>query len=176
MEINEILAQLKSLSKQADETIASMKYKESQMFEEYCESLTNKIKDIYTEISPLLQMIGDGTYFVPVTEKVYGTKHPCDTPYGYGLILEKNAFNFGTHNYLGWSYSYRIRSDFDGFKGDMNTEYIRQHYKMLVDNWDAWKETVFSEFMKQYTERIEKRLANATEQFETHKEEWTFRE
>lgn len=169
MEINEILAQLKSLSKQADETIASMKYRESQMFEEYCESLTNKIKDIYTELSPLLQMIGEGTYSIHVTDRTLDH-------YGYGLILEKNMFNFGRYTRSGWIYGHRIRSDFDGFKGDSNTEDMRCHYKMLVDNWDAWKETVFTEFTKQYTERIEKRLANATEQFETHKEEWTFRE
>ena len=169
MEINEILTRLKSLNKQADETIASMKYKESQMFEEYCESLTNKIKDIYTELFPILQMIGEETYSIHVTDRTLDH-------YGYGLIIEKNMFNFGRYTRNGWIYGYRIRSDFDGFKGDSNTEDMRCHYKMLVDNWDEWKETVFTEFTKMYTERIEKRLANATEQFEAHKEEWTFRE
>ena len=166
MEINEILAQLKSLSKQADETIASMKYKESQMFEEYCENLVNKINDIYEELSPLLRMVDDKPFFIEVTRRT-------EDKYVFGLVLEKDAFNFATY---GGSYGYRIRSDFDGFHGDRNCEYTRNQYKMLVDNWDVWKETVFTEFTKKYTERIEKRLAEATEQFETHKEEWTFRE
>lgn len=174
MEINEILAQLKSLDEQANQTIASMKHKESQMFEKYYENLTNKIKKIYEEISPLLQIImGDEKYRIILTDRVYGTQ---TTPIGYELVLAKNEFDFGQYGIFGFRSTYMICSDFNGFTEERNTQYVREQYKMLVDNWDAWKETVFTEFTKQYTERIEKKLAYATESFNIKKEKYTFKE
>lgn len=181
MDMNEIIAQLKSLNEQADKTIASMKEKSEKAYEEYESELFNRLANIHNELKTILNVIEDNKYYTVHTYDVKSLERK------YAVVFRYNCFELyetKENGYVSYDNLVHRRSLLcvsDTFSRRhlnecvANSSWRSAVVKYIADNWDVIKDDVLKNFMKEYSANIEEKLRKETEIFNARKAEYTFK-